>query len=48
MLTVPQLRGEYREKGLRLVQKFSMRNRAEAVMAVLDKTAAPYDSRSFR
>jgi glycosyltransferase involved in cell wall biosynthesis len=45
MLTDPPLRAEYREKGLRQVQKFSMRHRAEAVMAVLDKTAAPYDSR---
>jgi alpha-1,3-rhamnosyl/mannosyltransferase len=48
MLGDPALREEYRQRGLQRVQKFSMRHCAEATMAVLDKAAAPYDSRGFR
>lgn len=47
MLTDPDLRREYRRRGLERVQKFSMRHCAEATMAVLDKTAAPCDSRTI-
>jgi glycosyltransferase involved in cell wall biosynthesis len=47
MLANPAMRDEYRRRGLQRVQKFSMRHCAEATMAVLDKAAAPYDSRGW-